>query len=468
MIAAILSILCKKDLKKDKIAMKYNTSHLRRGKNMKQSFLFLFCHLLITFITLVNIGMAQVDEGEYSSNLLAKITKESENLREKLIAVRRDIHMYPELSGEEKRTSKIIAQWLSDLGLDVRTGVGGYGVVGILRGGREGPVVAYRADMDAFRSEIVGDVPYRSRVKGVKHVCGHDVHVAVGLGIASALTSIRAHVPGTVLFIFQPAEETAQGARMMLADGVLKDSAPEAIFAVHTAPLPVGTLGVGPGVGLPGFELFKITLEAEKNLDALAEQALTAIRTLSSVPSADDPKIGEILSAIAVKNGPYEEFTFILAWLEPAQENSNTRSIQGLARCSGADVFSLTRNRLRKLMEDFAQEHKVKFSIAFQEPRFPDMRSDPKLARAAVAPIEAAVGKGSAIMLYASIPYFSEDFAFFLELIPGAMFWLGAANPERGITALNHSPDYDVDEESIVIGTKAMSNVLLNYLEQHR
>ncbi len=435
---------------------------------MKRSILFGFCCILAAYIILVNTGKEQASESEYSSNLTAKIIKKAEALREKLIAVRRDIHMYPELSGEEKRTSKIIAQWLKDLGLDVRTGVGGYGVVGILRGGRKGPVVAYRSDMDAVRSEVVGDVPYRSRVKGVKHVCGHDVHIAVGLGIATILTSIRKHIPGTVLFIFQPAEENIQGARLMLADGVLKDPAPEAIFAVHTAPMPVGTLGVGPGVGLPGFELFQITLEAEKDLDALTEQGLTAIRTLSDVPSVDNPKIADVLQGITVKDGPFEEFTFIIAWLEPTQENSYTRSIRGLARCSSPDVFALTRKKIKKIMEDIAQEDKVKFSITFQEPRFPDMRSDPTLARAAVAPIEAAVGKGSAIMLYASIPYFSEDFALFLRQIPGAMFWLGAANPARGITAFNHSPDYDVDEECIVIGTKAMSSVLLSYLEQHR
>jgi len=141
------------------------------------------------------------------------IQEAAEANREDLIEMRRDFHMHPELSGQEIRTSGIVAQRLRALGLEVRTDVGGHGVVGVLHASRPGPVVAYRADMDAVPSEIAGEQPYRSRVPGVKHVCGHDVHTTVALGVATVLSSMSGDLPGTVMFIFQPAEENINGAR---------------------------------------------------------------------------------------------------------------------------------------------------------------------------------------------------------------------------------------------------------------
>ena len=157
------------------------------------------------------------------------------------IELRRDLHRHPELSGQEQRTAGIVAARLKSLGLAVQTGVGGPGVVGVLTGGRPGPLVAYRADMDAVRSTLPDPAAFPSTVPGVRHICGHDVHVAVGLGLASALASIRRDLPGRVMFIFQPAEERATGARAMLDAGLFAKERPVAIFGVHASPLEVGT-----------------------------------------------------------------------------------------------------------------------------------------------------------------------------------------------------------------------------------
>ena len=148
------------------------------------------------------------------------------------------------MSGRESRTAGIVAARLKALGLEVRTGVGGHGVVGILTGGRPGPLVAYRADMDAVTSTAVDPAPFASEVPGVRHICGHDVHVAIGLGLASALASVRQELPGRVMFIFQPSEERADGARAMINDGLFTGSGdkPVAIFGLHAAPLEVGQL----------------------------------------------------------------------------------------------------------------------------------------------------------------------------------------------------------------------------------
>src|SRR5918999_5276495 len=178
----------------------------------------------------------------------------------KVVAWRRDIHQHPELSFQEARTAQVVAAHLRGLGLEVRTGVGGHGVVGVLRGGRSGPVVALRADMDALPVTEETDLPFRSRVRaqvngqdvGVMHACGHDTHVAMLMGAAEALTAVRAQLPGTVKFVFQPAEEASgtgsSGAAAMVRDGALGDPRPAAIFGLHAfAGYPVGQVGVRAG-----------------------------------------------------------------------------------------------------------------------------------------------------------------------------------------------------------------------------
>ena len=158
------------------------------------------------------------------------------------VAVRRDLHRNPELSGQEVRTAKVVADRLRQLGLELRTGIGGHGVVGVLKGGRPGPLVAYRADMDAVRSPAADPVDFPSLVPGVRHICGHDVHTTIGLALAAALAAVKADLPGRVMFIFQPSEENATGARAMLKDGLFAADKPDAIFGLHSAPLDVGRL----------------------------------------------------------------------------------------------------------------------------------------------------------------------------------------------------------------------------------
>jgi amidohydrolase len=142
-----------------------------------------------------------------------RISDEASGLRDEIIEIRRDIYMHPELSGEEQRTSRLVADKLRSCRIDVQTDVGGYGVIGILEGSKKGTTLAWRADMDACAMQDTIDKPYRSRIDGVKHVCGHDAHTAIALGIAKTLVSIREHLPGTVKFIFQPHEEGEKAQR---------------------------------------------------------------------------------------------------------------------------------------------------------------------------------------------------------------------------------------------------------------
>jgi metal-dependent amidase/aminoacylase/carboxypeptidase family protein len=164
------------------------------------------------------------------------------------LAVRRDLHQHPEVSGQEVRTAKVVADRLRTLGLEVRTGLGGHGVVGILRGGRPGPMVAYRADMDAVRSTYPDPVAFPSLTPGIRHICGHDVHVTIGLALAAALAHVKADLPGRVMFIFQPSEENATGARAMLTAGLFAEGRPDAIFGLHSAPFDAGLVSSKPGL----------------------------------------------------------------------------------------------------------------------------------------------------------------------------------------------------------------------------
>src|SRR4051812_44700378 len=211
-------------------------------------------------------GLAFVDAGQRDQRVAAA----AEALRAQLVATRRDFHMHPELSNREERTSRVVAERLRALGLtDIKTGVGKYGVTALLVGGKPGPVVAVRADMDALPITEVNDVPYKSQNVGVKHACGHDVHTTVELGVAEVLSKMKDDVHGTVKFIFQPAEEGAPtgeegGAKLMIKEGALENPRPAAIFGLHTEPnVQVGQIGYHVGPAMASSDTFSITIRGK-------------------------------------------------------------------------------------------------------------------------------------------------------------------------------------------------------------
>lgn len=202
-----------------------------------------------------------------------------------IIAVRHDLHRHPELSGAETRTSGVVADHLERLGWEVQTGVGGTGVVGLLRGARPGPTVAFRADMDAVRSAAPDPAEaIRSLTPGVRHICGHDVHTAIGLALAEAFSAVQSDLAGGVMLVFQPAEETASGARAMIADGVFETDVPDAFFAVHTAPWNVGQIAVASGGMMAGRARVAVTIRGEGDLAPEAGAVREALLSVGTVP----------------------------------------------------------------------------------------------------------------------------------------------------------------------------------------
>ena len=202
-----------------------------------------------------------------SVSLYDRAFEAAEKKETELIAFRHDLHKFPELSGFEERTSRRIAEKLIELGYSVTTNVGGYGVVGVLDGNSDGPMVAFRADMDAVESFAPDPVAYASQIEGVRHICGHDLHTTVGIGLAEGFAAIQSDMSGSVMLIFQPAEEAGTGAGAMLREGIFDEYRPDAIFAVHTTPFDVGELAILPNGMMAGRTLITVSLKGEGDLD---------------------------------------------------------------------------------------------------------------------------------------------------------------------------------------------------------
>jgi len=395
-------------------------------------------------------------------NIHAQISQKAESLFVSLVELRRDIHQHPELSGKETRTSALIRDTLSNLGLEVKTNIGGLGVVGILKGASPGPVVAWRADMDALADNSPDNVDFKSIIPGVKHSCGHDVHTTIALGIAHVLSSLKSKLKGTVLFIFQPSEENMQGAQAMLADGLFSPLKPEAIFALHLGTLPTGVVAVKPK------EVFACRVRIAIGLKNLLneEEALTICAALLnelntppglnilSVPLDDNEK------GIFNPQGPLTNF-FVLA---------NSPKIERLSDTLHAvKVFALSSNLANNeaaggKIKEALNRSKMKDHVQSVECSLlqPPVDNDPELTAKSLGLIQAAYGKGSILLFYGAVPRFNDDFALFQEETKGVYFFLGASNFEKGIVSMPHAPNFQVDESCIKTGTAVFSSLLFD------
>jgi metal-dependent amidase/aminoacylase/carboxypeptidase family protein len=402
----------------------------------------------------------------------ARIAALAERLEDGLVQTRRDFHMNPELAGQESRTAGIVAGRLRALGLSVREGVGGHGVIGTLQGSREGPVVAWRADMDAVTLDDALDAPYRSRVPGAKHACGHDAHTAIGLGVAEVLVAIREDLAGAVKFVFQPAEETAEGAKAMLADGCLEGPRPSAIFGLHVSPAPAGRVSVTDGTCLAAISRFWITLRpcedgVDENLDALAADLSDALAARNRFEPPKSAEALDVLMQAMLTGAPLlQDFVHFGHLRQEAASEAGTRLLRGSVFTAGDSLRQAGAEILRGIVAGFIDRHSVEAEVVLRE-FVPATVNDPDLASFCLEAAKEVVGEDGVQRLQAPWPFGGEDFAYYLQQVPGVYFHLGAANRDREILGLPHEPDYDLDESVLVVGTKVVANVLAAYLEQN-
>jgi amidohydrolase len=382
------------------------------------------------------------DLGSIDPGSIDAVVKE---IDQDLVALRRDIHRHPELAGGEVRTSALVADRLRSAGLSVRTGVGGHGVVGILEGRGSGRTVAYRADMDSVPPDAQfngGPVP--------AHLCGHDLHTTIGIGVAEVLARLRQRLSGRLVFFFQPGEENLSGARAMIDAGVLEWTRPEEIHALHCGPFPAGRFAVMPGTGLPGLDRGVITVPAADQAQRLTEE-INALSTVTfSTASAD---LQRLVDEIQAPNGPLSRFvTCRSRW----QAAGTGFEVNVSYRCWPEDRFTEVRGRIRRLAGRYAGAE-----VSFPADPFPAMLCQARSVHPLQRYIRHALGRKSVAVIRTPIPFFGEDFALFLRRVPGTFTLLGVRRPEADIaTSFPHFGTFDPDEEAIAIGVRTMAGWL--------
>ncbi|MGA1368246.1 MAG: M20 metallopeptidase family protein [Blastocatellia bacterium] len=420
----------------------------------------------ISLLGVMSAPRVKAGGGTNSAEREAAVARAAETLRAKLIEHRRDFHQHPELSNREERTSRVIAEKLRALGLDeVRTGVGRHGVVALLKGKHPGPVVAVRADMDALPILETIDVPYRSRNEGVKHACGHDVHMSVELGVAEMLSGMRDQIHGTIKFIFQPAEEGPPpgeegGAQLMIKEGALENPKAEAIFGLHVMPnISVGQIGYNSGPTMASSDRFAITIRGRKvhgayphdGIDTVvvAAEAVTALQTIRSRRiNTMDPLV---LTLGSIHGG--NRFNIIA---DEVRLEGTMRTLSETARAAAI-------RQMHQTLAGITSAYGASYQLDFGENN-PVTYNDPELVAATLPTIRRVVGEKNVVSPPPQMG--AEDFSRFQQVIPGFFYFLGVGNPSKGITAMIHTPEFDVDEESLVVGVRVMGNVLLDYLDR--
>lgn len=396
-------------------------------------------------------------------------------LDDKVIAWRRDIHQNPELSNREFRTGELVAAHLRALGFDdVKTGVAHTGVIGLLEGGKPGPVVALRADMDALPVTEETGLPFASTVRttykgqdvGVMHACGHDAHTAILMGVAELLAGMRADVPGTVKFIFQPAEESPPpgedgGARMMIDEGALENPTPEAIFALHVIPADLDKVYYARDTLLASLDRFTITVRGrqthgafpERGVDPIvvASQIVLGLQTIRSRQiGTNDPAV---ISVGQIEGG--ERFNII----------PDEVTMVGTVRTLDEDVRATIRERMTVTAENIAASAGATAEVVFDIP-YSVTRNDPDLVDQMLPSYARVVGAEAVIQRPPVMG--AEDFSFFAQKVSGMYVLLGArpAGVPAAEAAFNHSPLFDIDEAALQTGVRLLASAALDYLHQ--
>jgi amidohydrolase len=411
-------------------------------------------------------------------DLEKEIRQRASQIESKLIAWRRDIHQHPELGEQETRTSGLVAEHLVNLGLEVKTGVGRTGVIAILKGGRPGPVVALRADMDALPVKEPEGLPFASKAKGkylgrevdVMHACGHDAHTAILMATAEMLTAMKDRLPGTVKFIFQPAEEGPSlypaftgkiwGARAMIKEGALQDPKPDAVFGLHVSSgLPSGRIGYRAGAAMASADELRIKVIGQGGHAGYPWRAIDPVTTAAQIVlgvqtvvsrRTDLMKSPTVVSVSTINGGSRWNIV------------PDTVDMTGTIRTYDAGVRAGVHRDIRQITENIAASANAKAEVEIIELYDPLVNNDRVTAR--MVPVLERAADGDAILnerLGAS-----EDFSFFLNEIPGLFFQVGIVPRDRDLStaAPNHSPNFFIDEKALIVGVRALAMVTVDYL----
>jgi amidohydrolase len=404
--------------------------------------------------------------------LAARIDQAVERLAPAIIELRHRIHQNPELSNREEKTAELVAAHLRSLGLEPKTGIAKTGVVALLKGGRPGPLIAVRADMDALPVTEETDLPFKSTKRdtflgqevGVAHACGHDIHTSVQLGVASVLASVKEDLPGSILFIFQPAEEGPPpgeegGAELMLEEGVFADAEPAAVFALHSFPdLEVGQVGFNPGPTMAAVDQFVAKIKGKQAHGAyphlgvdpivIASQAVLALQTIRSRTL---PALEPSVVTVGIFRGG-ERFNII-----PGEVH-----LEGTVRTYDETVRGEVERRMREILDGITRAGGASFELEYTR-NAPATVNDPALTRAVEPLLREAAGAANVKLVEPTMG--GEDFAYFANEVPGFYYRLGVLKPGTTSGGL-HTPTFRADDSAVPVGMKVMSRLLAGYLQK--
>ncbi len=418
------------------------------------------------------VHLFSLDAGAQKKDTDAYIKTAVAQVESKCIAWRRDLHQNPELGNREFRTSKLIAAHLRSLGMEVKEGVAKTGVVGILHGGKPGPVIGLRADMDALPVSERVDIPFASKAKaqyngqevGVMHACGHDTHVAILMSVAEVLSGMKKDLQGTVKFIFQPAEEGAPegeegGAALMVKEGVLDDPKVDVMFGLHiNAQTPAGQIKFREKGMMAAADWFSIKIKGKQTHGAypwlgvdpvmIGTQIISGLQTIVSRQS-ELTKYPVVISTTIFKGGIRENII--------PEEVTLAGTIRTLDKDMQKDVWARVERTAKNIAEASGAVAEVSFSsktlVTYNDPEL-TAKMIPSLTRASnnnATTMDAVMG--------------AEDFSYFAEKVPSLFFYLGGMQPNKkpGETAPHHTPDFYIDESGFKVGITAFCYLVMDY-----
>jgi len=418
---------------------------------------------------------ALLASGAFAADLRSDLDRIADQIEPKVIEWRHDIHQNPELGNREFRTAEKVATHLKALGLEVQTGVAHTGVVALLKGGKPGPVVALRADMDALPVTEEVDLPFASKVKttwagkesGVMHACGHDTHVAILMGVAEALVQVKDRLPGTVKFLFQPAEESPPpgeegGAALMVKQGAMENPKPEAVFGLHiTSTLETGTLGYRAGPFMAAADIVRITVQGRQTHGSapwsgvdpivVASQIVLGLQTIISrqINITQEPAV---VTIGGIDGG--NRFNIIPDKVE----------LVGTVRTFDEAMRDDIHSRIRNTAEHIAAASGAQVVVSIEKP-YAVTINDPALTERMLPTLRRVAGDASVMLRPKTTG--AEDFSFFAQQAPGLFIFLGGSPKGTDLTkvAYNHSPRFFVEDSAMKLGVRALLNLTVDYME---
>jgi len=390
---------------------------------------------------------------------MADFISEAQSLFEYTRSLRRDFHAHPELGFHEVRTSGIVAQELNKLGLEFNTGIAGTGVVALLEGAKPGPVILVRADMDALPILEETGAVYASQNPGIMHACGHDGHTAILLTVAKMLLAHRNELAGTVKFMFQPAEEGMGGAEKMIAGGVLENPKVEKVLGLHLwNEKPVGWFGISNGQMMAGAEIFSIKVDGKGGHGAAPHQSNDPILAAAQIISA--------LQGIVARNVAPLQTAVVSVCTIHGGETFNVIPpaviMTGTIRTFEPEVRTRVLQRFEDTVHGVSEAMGCRATIDM-ECLSPAVVNQMETAQR-IQTIASQLFPDADIESANYITMGSEDFAFLLEKVPGCFFFVGSANPEKGLAAGHHHPKFDFDEVALLQAAALMAAAVMNLL----